>query len=222
MGVSEALGFLSLDGIVYEWLSALRLFSVEALIILGPDPFSTEESRLVRAVQPANLLLAAQTLAKSGDFGVAWDDFMAPLVGWEDIADAIPEATQGWRMLCVGHGLQSVLRIAFPMTGGRAFECYLFSSLKWHDQNDAAQLAWSAFIKWPALKQALIQAHSPLSPREIECLKLAFKGLTARESSEKMGCTERTVTFHIANASTKLRADNKLAAIQRACWFGLF
>jgi LuxR family transcriptional regulator, quorum-sensing system regulator SolR len=49
---------------------------------------------------------------------------------------------------------------------------------------------------------------------------LAFEGLTARDSAKRMGCTERTVNYHLANAMGKLRVDNKMAAIQRACWLG--
>ena len=59
-----------------------------------------------------------------------------------------------------------------------------------------------------------------LSPRERECLVLAFQGLTARESAQQLHCTERTVNYHIANAMSKLKVDNKMAAIQRACWLG--
>jgi LuxR family transcriptional regulator, quorum-sensing system regulator SolR len=29
------------------------------------------------------------------------------------------------------------------------------------------------------------------------------------------------VNFHLANVMAKLGADNKLAAVQRACWIGL-
>ena len=49
---------------------------------------------------------------------------------------------------------------------------------------------------------------------------LAFQGLTARESSQRLHCTERTVNYHLANAMGKLKVDNKMAAIQRACWLG--
>ena len=113
------------------------------------------------------------------------------------------------------------MRIAFPLTVGRAFECYLFSPLQWHDRSEAALLAWSALNIWPILKRSLAEARSPLSPRELECLKLAFQGQTARESGEILLCSEPTVNFHLANAKTKLKVDNKLAAIQRACWLGL-
>ena len=59
-----------------------------------------------------------------------------------------------------------------------------------------------------------------LSPRERECLVLAFQGMTARETGQRLRCSERTVNYHLANAMGKLKVDNKLAAIQRACWIG--
>ncbi|UUZ66312.1 helix-turn-helix transcriptional regulator (plasmid) [Polaromonas sp. P1-6] len=195
---------------------------MEALMVLGPDPFAAEESRLVLAVQPPQLVHAAEALAESWDFGAPWRDSDVPLVAWQDIANTTFELTGRWRKLCMVHGFQSVFRIGFPMTGGRAFECYLFSSRKWHDKSEAALLALSALNTWPMLKSALAEAHNPLSPRETECLTLAFRGMTARESGEQIACTERTVNFHLSNAMAKLKADNKLAAIQRACWFGLF
>ena len=36
-----------------------------------------------------------------------------------------------------------------------------------------------------------------------------------------LACSERTVTYHLTNAMRKLKVDNKLAAIQRASWFGV-
>jgi LuxR family transcriptional regulator, quorum-sensing system regulator SolR len=65
-----------------------------------------------------------------------------------------------------------------------------------------------------------VNARSTLSPRERECLVLAFQGMTARETADVLRCGERTVNYHLANAMRKLKVDNKLAAIQRACWLG--
>ena len=207
--------------IMNDWLSSLRELSVESLMVLGPDPFAGEEVRLVLALHPPRLLEAAQALAESQDFGVTWRESDAPLVAWQDISKSAFDHPARWRRLWLAHGYQSVMRIAFPLAVGRAFECYLFSSRQWVDRNEAAQLAWSALNIWPLLKRTLAEARSPLSPRELECLRLAFQGLTARASGERMLCSERTVNFHIANAMTKLQVDNKLAAVQRACWFGL-
>ncbi|WP_332774776.1 helix-turn-helix transcriptional regulator [Polaromonas sp.] len=212
---------VSLDSVMSDWLSALREFSVEAITVLGPDPFAGEEDRLVLALHPPRLLDAAWALAESRDFGVPWRDSDAPLVAWQDISKTAFEDHSRWRRLWLAHGYQSVVRVAFPLTVGRAFECYLFSPRQWHDRSEAAALAWSALNIWPLLKRALAQARSPLSPRELKCLSLAFEGLTARQCGEKIDCSERTVNFHLANAMVKLKADNKLAAIQRACWLGL-
>lgn len=212
---------VSVDGVIDDWLCALREFSVEALLVLGPDPFAGHDDRLVLALHPPRLRDAAQALAESQDFGAHWRDSDAPLVAWQDIAKSASEQSGRWRRLWLAHGYQSVARIAFPLTVGRAFECYLFSPRQWHDRSEAAQLAWSALNIWPMLKRALAEARNPLSSRELECLQLAFQGMTARASGKVLCCSERTVNFHLSNAMSKFRVDNKLAAIQRACWFGL-
>ena len=68
---------------------------------------------------------------------------------------------------------------------------------------------------------SIAEARVSLSPRELESLNMAFEGLTARETALRMDCSERTVNYHLANAMAKLKTDNKLAAVQRACWIGL-
>ena len=210
-----------LDGILADWLCALREFSVDALLVLGPDPFADQDGRLVLALHPPRLLEAANALAASQDFGAPWRESDAPLVAWQDISRTGHDSQCRWRRLWLAHGYRSVVRIAFPIPAGRAFECYLFSSRQWPDRSEPAQLAWSALNIWPLLKQALADARSPLSPRERECLVLAFQGLTARATGEALACSERTVNFHLANAMGKLQVDNKMAAVQRACWLGL-
>lgn len=212
---------VSLDAVISDWMCALREFSVEALMVLGPDPLGGEAARLVLALHPPRLLDAAHALAESPDFGAPWRDSDAPLVAWQDISRSTFDSMGRWRRLWLAHGYRSVVRIAFPLTGGRAFECYLFSPRQWPDRSEPALLAWSAFNIWPLLKRALAEARNPLSRRELECLRLAFEGMTARESGEALLCSERTVNFHLANAMSKLKVDNKLAAVQRACWFGL-
>lgn len=210
-----------LDSVICDWLSALGEFSVEALVVLGPDPFAGPGDRLVLAMHPPRLLEAAEALAASPEFGAHWHESDAPLVAWQDISKSAFDSAGRWRRMWLAHGYQSLVRIAFPLTVGRAFECYLFSPRQWHDRTEAALLAWSAFNVWPLLKRALAQARSPLSPRELECLSLAFEGATARQSGVALRCSERTVNFHLANAMTKMRVDNKVAAVQRAHWFGL-
>ena len=71
------------------------------------------------------------------------------------------------------------------------------------------------------MRRAIAETRVTLSPRELESLQLAFEGLTARETALRMDCAERTVNYHLANAMAKLHTDNKLQAVQKACWLGL-
>jgi LuxR family transcriptional regulator, quorum-sensing system regulator SolR len=211
---------VSLDGLLSDWLSALREFSVEAVAVLGPDPFGGVEDRQVVAVHPPVMADAAKALAESRDFGAPWRDSDAPLVAWQHIAKSDGLDTSRWRLIWLAHGFQTVVRVEFPLPARRAFECFMFSPRELNDRSDAASLVWSALNIWPLVRRSIALERSTLSPRERECLVLAFEGKTAKESAQRLRCTERTVNYHLANAMSKLRVDNKMAAIQRACWLG--
>ena len=61
----------------------------------------------------------------------------------------------------------------------------------------------------------------PLSPRECECLTWAARGKTAWEISVILSVSERTVKFHLSNASAKLRVNNTTHAVARAINAGI-
>lgn len=210
-----------LDALLSDWLGAMQEHAVEALVVLGPDPFGPAECRNVLAAHPPRLREAAQALADATDFGFPWRDAAAPLVSWQHIAQSSQMAEQRWRRLWLAHGFQTTVRGEFPLVGGRAFEVVLFSRREFHHRAESALLAWSVLNFWPMIKKTLVEDRSILSPRERECLALALNGLTARETATQLACAERTVTFHLANAMVKLKVDSKLAAIQRACWLGV-
>ena len=212
---------VGVDGILADWLRALHEHGVEAVLVLGPDIVGSRDRREVLAVHPPRMLQAAQSLAESRDFGASWRDSDAPLVAWQDISKSAAEAGSRWRLLWLAHGYQTLVRVAFSLPAGRAFECFMFSPRAFADRSEAAVLAWSAFNVWPMLRRTIAEQRVGLSPRELESLNLAFEGLTARETALRMDCSERTVNYHLANAMAKLQTDNKLAAVQRACWIGL-
>lgn len=213
---------VSVDAILADWLCALPEHGVDAIVVLGPVPTGERDDREVLAVHPPRLLGPAQALAESREFGAGWRDSDAPLVVWQDISkSAYLENTGRWRRLWLAHGHQTLVRVAFSLPAGRAFECFMFSSRVFGGRNEAAALAWSAFNIWPILRRAIAEQRLSLSPRELESLNMAFEGLTARESAIRMDCAERTVNYHLANAMAKLQTDNKMAAVQRACWIGL-
>lgn len=212
---------VGVDSILADWLMALREQGVEVVLVLGPDPLGPRERRELLAVHPPRMLAPAEALAASADFGASWRESDAPLVAWQDISKSAAELSSRWRRLFLAHGQQSLVRVAFPLPAGRAFECFMFSPRAYDSRLEAATLAWSVFNVWPMLKRALAEQRVSLSPRELESLNLAFEGLTARETALRMDCSERTVNYHLANAMSKLQTDNKLGAVQRACWLGL-
>lgn len=216
---------IGVDAILSDWLCALHDQGVEAVLVLGPNPLGGRDAREVLAVHPPRLLGAAEALADSTDFGAGWRESDAPLVAWQDISKSAfgdPADPSGrWRRLWLSHGFQTLVRVAFSLPAGRAFECFMFSPRAFADRTEAAQLAWSAFNVWPMLRRSIAEHRINLSPREHESLSFAFEGLTAKETALRMECSERTVNYHLSNAMSKLQTDNKLAAVQRACWLGL-
>lgn len=212
---------LDVDGILSDWVGALREFAVDALVVLGPDAWNPLQERQVLALYPPRLLDAAQALAQSHDFDASWRASDAPMVAWQDISKSATSATGQWRRKWLALGYQSMVRVEFTLPAQRAFECFMFSARQFHDRNEAAALAWSAMNVWPMLRRAIAQARSPLSARECECLILAFEGLTSQQTSERLQCSNRTVIYYLTNAMHKLGVDSKLAAIQRACWLGV-
>lgn len=64
--------------------------------------------------------------------------------------------------------------------------------------------------------------HNLLTPRERECLLWAACGKTAWETSRILKIAERTVKFHLANASRRLDTANTTHAVARAILRGEF
>lgn len=65
-------------------------------------------------------------------------------------------------------------------------------------------------------KKELPLAKAQLTQREKECLLWAAEGKTTWETAHILNISERTVIFHIQNASSKLNVSNRQHAIARA------
>jgi DNA-binding CsgD family transcriptional regulator len=74
-----------------------------------------------------------------------------------------------------------------------------------------------------ACERALFAAAPPihLSPREREVLLWASQGKTGWEIAQILKLTERTVTYHVENARTKLGAASRSHAVAKALALGL-
>jgi LuxR family quorum-sensing transcriptional regulator LasR len=61
----------------------------------------------------------------------------------------------------------------------------------------------------------------PLSPREVECLRLAARGLSQGQIGAQLKIAERTVHYHFGRLLAKLGAANRRDAIAKATASGL-
>lgn len=59
-----------------------------------------------------------------------------------------------------------------------------------------------------------------LTKREKECLAWACEGKSTWEISIILGCTERTVAFHLSNSQTKLGTNNRCQSVSKAILTG--
>jgi DNA-binding NarL/FixJ family response regulator len=72
-----------------------------------------------------------------------------------------------------------------------------------------------------ARKLAARDRDSPLTPRELEVLKLLREGLTFAELGQMLSITERTARAHVAAIKEKLGASNTAQAVARGFEQGL-
>ena len=70
-------------------------------------------------------------------------------------------------------------------------------------------------------KEILPLTNVRLTAREQQCLLWCAEGKTTWETSQILGISERTVIYHIQNATEKLNVSNRSQAIARAVAMGL-
>ncbi len=60
-----------------------------------------------------------------------------------------------------------------------------------------------------------------LSPRQIECLRLAAAGKTSNEIAAALGLSSRTVDQYVGEACERLKVRNRTQAVAKAVELGL-
>jgi len=98
------------------------------------------------------------------------------------------------------------------------------------DNTDFALIAAARAFTRPAMREDPALPHpitangaagAALSERELECLRWLSLGKTAWETAQIMERSQRTVEFHLSNATRKLSASNKIHAAVIAVRQGL-
>ena len=64
-------------------------------------------------------------------------------------------------------------------------------------------------------------AAPQLSPRQIECLRLAAAGKTSSEIAAALGISSRTVDQYVGEACERLNVRNRVQAVAKALTLGL-
>lgn len=148
-------------------------------------------------------------------------------IAWSDVFDGV-EATQGARTV-MNEAAEFGLRdgLSTPVHGPRG-ELGIFSLARDRHDPRATALArpyaqlFAAYLHEAVHRVLGTRAPAPsLTAREIECLKWAADGKTSWEIATLLDMAERTVNFHLANATTKLDVSNRQHAIAKAVLLGL-
>lgn len=83
-----------------------------------------------------------------------------------------------------------------------------------------AQTTHIAFSRQLA-PQLMPAINAPLSAREVDILRWTAEGKTSGEISDILNISERTVNYHVNNATSKLGVANKTAATAHAALMGI-
>jgi LuxR family transcriptional regulator, quorum-sensing system regulator SolR len=225
MHKSEPVNFDSetVDGLLSGWMNTLEPYGVGGVVVLAPMLEEMDIAYSVVAVHPPPLLPIAHELCKTDDMHAPQGDGALPgtLVDWFDLRSAPDTAESKWRWLLIAHGMRSVVRVRFRLPFEHHEECILFSAKTLTQRAQAAELAWLVLSMWPFLRKTIARASSPLSAREIECLRWASQGLTAAEAAQRIQSNARYVNYTTGNAMRRLHANSKMEAVFRAAVLGL-
>lgn len=101
---------------------------------------------------------------------------------------------------------------------------YLLKDMRRADLLEAIRAVASGSTAIPPEIEARVRerlAHVPLSPREIDVLRLVVRGLTNREIGTVLDISEHTVKIHVRSLMAKLGANDRTHAVTTALQQGV-
>jgi LuxR family transcriptional regulator of spore coat protein len=202
---------------IEEWLESLCAFEVRALVILGPGTADDLARRQVWAAHPAPYRAAAEAFAASDAYGPHWRASNSPAMAWQNVDGE----GGGWRRCLAEHGILAMVRSDMAMPFGAGYECIAFAGRQLKGRAEAQEIGWALNNVWPMLKPDVVATRFGLTRRTREVLRILAEGRTAKETALIVGLKERTVHFHLSTVMERLKAENRAAAILRACMLGI-
>lgn len=191
------------------WLRELHVLGANAVVLMAPSLNAPDE--LEPALHHPSTFKLSQTPLAANYPAVP----RVLLIEQEQKNTLFPWARE---LLLLGY--RSAVTTRFNLVGSRFCELWMFSTGVLSDATGAA-MVWTSHCQWPALRAEMFRVRSNLTPRETDGLRELAKGKAQAEIAKSMGCSDRTVRFHLENAMTKLGASNSHAAVQRALLLGL-
>src|ERR1700753_3543171 len=98
----------------------------------------------------------------------------------------------------------------------------LLRAIRAVDQGENAFDPRSSSAMVRGLTASSAPGETPLTPRDLEVLRLLAHGLSNREISERLFIAETTVKFHVANIMRKLEVTRRSEAVYVATQLGAF
>lgn len=129
----------------------------------------------------------------------------------------------GWSALPGGADLKESLVVPVHVDGKFVWGAGFSGSEPDTSQPAQSVLSASAHEGYLRFRELLdsTRLHSPLSPRESECLKWVADGKTDFEVGKILNISPRTVRFHIRNAKTKLGVATRIQAVAKRAGGGV-
>ncbi|MFA0087741.1 helix-turn-helix transcriptional regulator [Vibrio sp. E150_011] len=154
---------------------------------------------------------------------------MAP-IQWQDIINNGVEDSKNVAKLAsdfgLGDGITIPLRANFGCLGLLSFSNRKNATLLSNESTLLATYVGTLVadyindVRQVVCKQQLGHVESSLTLREQICLAWVAEGKSSWEVAQILGCSERTVNFHIQNASEKLNAFSRTQAVSKALLTG--
>lgn len=208
----------SLSHLIQDWIDSLSGLGVKALAILGPPSADDVHRREVWAAHPAELRQAAEILAVSDAYGPKWRATNSPALAWQNLANG---SEVGWHRSLTEDGILAVVRSDVAMPFGAGYECIALVGRHLVSRAEAFEIGWALSNCWPVMKDSVIAGRFGLTARTRAVLRVLAEGRTAKEAADHVGLKERAVHYHLSTVMQRLNAENRAAAILRACMLGI-
>jgi two-component system response regulator DevR len=181
--------------------------------VVGEAATPDEAMQVVADTKPSLVLLDLKLSSAPGLEGL-------------DLCAQLTEAYPGLAVLVLTTALEDQLVVTALRNGAKGYvvkevdTSELLRAIRAVDQGENAFDPRSSSAMVRGLTASSAPGETPLTPRELEVLRLLAHGLSNREISERLFIAETTVKFHVANVMRKLEVTRRSEAVYVASQLG--